>query len=33
MKTIEHTIDIAAPTSEVWNSLTATDQHDRWNPS
>jgi hypothetical protein len=32
MKTIEHTIDIAAPTSEVWGVLTATDHYHLWNP-
>jgi hypothetical protein len=32
MKTIEHTIDIPAPTSEVWGVLTATDQYHLWNP-
>ncbi|MCW2765979.1 MAG: Polyketide cyclase/dehydrase [Nocardioides sp.] len=32
MRTIEHTIDIPAPTSEVWDVLAATDQYGVWNP-
>jgi hypothetical protein len=32
MRTIEHTIDIPAPISEVWNVLTATDKYAQWNP-
>jgi hypothetical protein len=31
MRTIEHTIDIAAPTSEVWDVLTATSEYRDWN--
>lgn len=32
MRIIKHTIDIPAPTSEVWNVLAATDQYGGWNP-
>jgi hypothetical protein len=32
MRTIEHTIDIAAPAAAVWQILTDTDRYEDWNP-
>lgn len=32
MKTIEHTIDIAAPVDAVWNVITDVDAYSEWNP-
>jgi hypothetical protein len=32
MKTLQHSIDIPAPVSEVWEVLTAGDEYAAWNP-
>ncbi len=33
MRTIEHSVDIQAPATTVWQILTDTDRYDDWNPS
>jgi hypothetical protein len=32
MRTIEHSVDIQAPTATVWQILTDTDLYENWNP-
>jgi hypothetical protein len=32
MRTIEHTVDIQAPSAVVWHILTEIDQYEDWNP-